>query len=1087
MKRIFFVVFSLLLPLTASADDTDIYLNPAGAAGGEPLVMFSLDYRSNLNSTYPNCSDVNSPSCAEAEYFRDNGLGGDLPSSGELIFFDVLRLALKLVLSEVSGIQLGLMMNHDNKNNCEGPPGKKGCSNGGYIMRGFQSLKPGDSNGSLSEFLTILNSIPTPQGNQSHSYQGKELFFEFFRYLTGQDVYNGHNGYLDFAGNSNKNLDQEFPAIDWDSRIENSTGTTYQSPLAAATDCTSIYTINLMFQVSNQEDDSDSAITASRAAGGMGGINLSGNRNSFDTVIGYLHDVDLAPASNPFGTAVPAIDGIQNVTSYFIVDPTKINNKTTAYAQAGGTERPLSLSENPEELVATLRAILDQILSVSTTFVAASVPVNVFNRASIVDNVYIALFQAFQEPRWTGNLKKLTLGPVTLADGSTELVLKDARNQPAVAGDGRIELDALTFWTDKNNLPPPDTSAGEVAERDGRHVARGAAGHKIPGFISGNPGIANGTAGARTLFYDKAGALTALDVNDTVASDLQSDLGAADLDEAKELLRFMRGLDIDVYNAPETFGTLAPREWILGDPLHSRPLPINYGARGSYSATNPAIYIAMAANDGFLHMFRNTTTGGAESGEEVWAFAPRETMGLQKNLLANAPATGTEPPHPYTIDGAPVAITRDVNQDGTISGTGEYAWLFVGMRRAGSSYYALNVTNPESPSLMWKIDPSNSDFSELGLSFSTPQTGMVSIPDGSGGTETVPVLVFAGGYDTNKDDRSTFPPTADTKGFAIYVVNAETGALIWKARKAASTGSVNSKVYGHADMVHSIPSDVTAVDTNGDSLLDRVLVGDTGGNLWRAELAGADPSQWSVVKIAALGIDGVSGTPTKADDRRFFHPPDLVLSRDGTGQFDGVLIGSGDRADPLNYGGNVSDAFYLIKDRATAIGTATATSITHSSLPDLTSNCLQTGTEASCSVSLTTGWRFDLNRGTGEKNLARPLTFAGTVFFTTYLPPGSNQSTTCGPSEGGGAFYAVNLADATAVFNFNLTDDSPNDTSGDPNSADDRAEVLKSGGIPAEVVFIPPGKILRPDLNITDAPGTNRFRTFWQRTEEAVN
>ena len=30
--------------------------------------------------------------------------------------------------------------------------------------------------------------MPTPQGNVSHTYQGKELFFEFFRFLTGQGV-----------------------------------------------------------------------------------------------------------------------------------------------------------------------------------------------------------------------------------------------------------------------------------------------------------------------------------------------------------------------------------------------------------------------------------------------------------------------------------------------------------------------------------------------------------------------------------------------------------------------------------------------------------------------------------------------------------------------------------------------------------------------------------------------------------------------------------------------------------------------------------------------------------------------------------
>ena len=35
------------------ADDTDVYINPGSGlpAGSEPMVMFSIDYRSNLGST----------------------------------------------------------------------------------------------------------------------------------------------------------------------------------------------------------------------------------------------------------------------------------------------------------------------------------------------------------------------------------------------------------------------------------------------------------------------------------------------------------------------------------------------------------------------------------------------------------------------------------------------------------------------------------------------------------------------------------------------------------------------------------------------------------------------------------------------------------------------------------------------------------------------------------------------------------------------------------------------------------------------------------------------------------------------------
>ena len=49
------------------------------------------------------------------------------------------------------------------------------------------------------------------------------------------------------------------------------------------------------------------------------------------------------------------------------------------------------------------------------------------------------------------------------------------------------------------------------------------------------------------------------------------------------------------------------REWIFGDALHSRPLPLNYGSIGGYTnPDNPAIYLAVASNDGLLRMIRNT-------------------------------------------------------------------------------------------------------------------------------------------------------------------------------------------------------------------------------------------------------------------------------------------------------------------------------------------------------------------------------------------------------------------------------------------------------------------------------------------------
>jgi type IV pilus assembly protein PilY1 len=1034
---------------TASADDTDVYMNPGAGlpAGSEPMVMFSLDYRPNLGSTACNGGECDT---LIAE--------GYMAPNGPYTFFDVLRGALRKVFDPLEGVRVGLMVNHNNNNNCEGF-GRTKCSNGGYIAMGFDSFVKGDTNGAKARFHNILDSMPTPQGNLSHSYQGKELFFEFFRYLTGQGVYNAHNGYTDFGTRNTHNLDVDFPALSWDESIEHGAKNkpSYVSPLSPVGACSKIYSVNIMFQVSNQEDDSDGAIERPVSDGGFGS-----EQRQFADVIQYLNDADLANGS--YGSA-PDLDDQQNVISYFIVDDTKINTTTKGYARAGGTGVPLALTENPDELVATLQELFKQILSVSTTFVAASVPVNVFNRAEITDNVYIALFQVDGQarPYWVGNVKKLK---ITGANSSTEAgAIVDSLGQPAVAPDGRIRFDALTNWTISGALPPPDLDAGEVAGRDGRVVDRGGAGQRVPGFLSGSPQEANGLGG-RTMYYDRTpSALGAFNVDNTTASALKSDFDVATNADAEELIAFARGLDIDDLDGDND--TNEARDWIFGDALHSRPLPINYGNLGGYTdPDNPAIYLAVATNDGMLRMIRNTTASGADSGEEVWAFVPRRTLEAQKVLRAN----GTGMAHPYTIDGAPVAFIMDVDQDGSIDANdGDRVYLYVGMRRGGKAYYAFDVTNPESPRLMWTIDDSG-DFQELGYTFSNPRVGLVRTATGP-----LPVVMFAGGYDMNKDARGAVG-TNDSEGNAIYVVNAETGALVWKARQGPG-GS--GRVFEHPQLLDSIPSTLAAGDTDGDGFTDRLVVGDTGGNIWRADIHGADVSNWKLTLLASVGRHsaGASGIAT---DRRFFHRPDLVLSKDSDGLFDAVVIGSGNRPDPLDKGGMPTNFTYMIKDRRTAPGSGIDTGLQHGDFGDVTDNCLQTA--GACSVDLSKGWRLQLEEP-GEKVLATPLTIVGKVFFTTYLPQAGGGATACTPSEGGGRLYAVSLQDGTAVINYNSSDDDASNPD-DPNSKADRHVELQSLGIPAEVVSVPPNKILRPDLQIDNVEATTRWRTFWSLAED---
>ena len=77
-----------------------------------------------------------------------------------------------------------------------------------------------------------------------------------------------------------------------------------------------------------------------------------------------------------------------------------------------------------------------------------------------------------------------------------------------------------------------------------------------------------------------------------------------------------------------------------------------------------------------------------------------------------------------------------------------------------------------------------------------------------------PVLIFAGGYDVNKSVLGL--GTSDSMGRGIYIVNADTGALIFSATPAATSTS-NLRVTGMTD---SMPGSVATLDSDGDGKAD---------------------------------------------------------------------------------------------------------------------------------------------------------------------------------------------------------------------------------------------------------------------------
>jgi len=1152
------------------ADDTDIYYT-SFQGNSNPLVMLTLDLRSNLSSTQ--CTDLVSDDCnahlSDTLYYAldlmtykdaahtygpdgvpdsENFKSGDVVDKASLRtawtaainkpdssadtkvrLFDILRAAFQVIINDdkiqKSGLWLGLMIMHEHTQNCVGPASlpnnanQSGCSNGAYVLKGFFQVNDPIER---ADFFKRLAALPMPSnvglppgasGNSTwngHSYQLKELYLEYYRYITGQNMYNGLLGYEDFNSNDDK---KNLPDAGNDSPYVEDVDNYYVAPDPATYDtyssvptrsenyispfetgdiddwaCSGLYIINTVFGTTNQDDDSDDMLETDFPLG----LNVDRNPTQ-DEVIAQLYKTDIL--DDGIGNGIPNVEGDQNVTSFILADTT--NNKQNGWADSGGTDYALSLGDGAA-IKASFEAVFDSIISQSSSLVSSSVPVNVFNRAETLDSSYLAVFQAESGARWPGNIKKLQIGSFEVDNADTvdptdTITVKQIQDANGIAAfdplSGLISANALTFWTDpdgKDVTPddPNDLAEDEVSGKDGNSVKRGGAAQQLYGFNTHasrcygvGPGTANDPNEAyadcfRQLYTENPnspGNLIAFDATDTLATslvheilELDSSVTATDaqIAAAATIISWSRGA-IDVNSSLDT---VTGQRWMMGDILHSKPLPLNYGdsdGSGGYSRDNPNIRLVFGSNDGWFRMIKNTTPGGAESGDEVWGFMPSEMLGIQESLARDiAPASG----HPYGVDGEISALIIDKNSDSNIEGgnnssrsvngttgeigTGDKVFVFFGLRRGGNAYYALDVSNPDAaPELMWKITDADSDFSDLAMSFSTP---LVAIVNYAGRKK--PVVIFGGGYNGgwNSDETARVGKdvsglgTSDAKGNAVYVVDALTGDLIWKAVK---TGSPSDSLYAQDGLVHSIASPFAFADSDRNGITDLGYVGDTGGNVWRLDMPeyssaiddatdqnGDSRDRWSLTKLANLGGSML------ADDRRFFQEPDIVLARDsiivdGVAEdrdYIGVAISSGDRTHPREVA--VNNFMYYLKDPLIQSGSGITRSapIEHvasaaTGLPDITSLCVS-GDEALClAEDLSGGWKLSLG-ATGEKGFSTPRVFFGTIYFNTYLPEGTADQGSCTIGGLGSArSYAVTLSNGSVPDSKDIDDPDEDD------------------------------------------------------------
>lgn len=621
------------------------------------------------------------------------------------------------------------------------------------------------------------------------------------------------------------------------------------------------------------------------------------------------------------------------------------NNFLNKLAVNGGGD--FYQADDSVQLLAAFKTILSSVQDVNTTFVSPGVAVNQLNRLTHKDELYFALFRPEEGTLWPGNVKKYKI--------SGETVL-DSLGVPAVdSSTGFFNTNSKSYWS---------------LDVDGNDVRKGGAISKldlvrnmytfddVPGSImlSGNK------------FEEGNNAIT------------ESDLAVTqEIDPAQtreRVLKWARG--VDLFDA-DGDGSTTDINYMMGDPIHSQPVIVNY------NATDSDIFVA--TNHGFLHSF------DANTGEENFAIIPRELLGNLHDFYENNSSFN----HIYGLDGD--MVYREANGK---------RYLYIGMRRGGNDYYVIDITQRHSPKLAFKIDGGSAAFSNMGQSWSRPIITKVNV----GGT-VKDVMIIGGGYDENQDGKTV--RSADTVGNSVYIIDANNGNLLWEASRTNADLNL-------ADMQYSIPARISVIDRDNDGLADHMYVADMGGQLFRLDIYNGNPAS-TLVKgklLAKLGGD------PESENRRFYYGPDVAEVVMGDEAYYAVAIGSGFRAGPLNTA--INDNFYMIKDKG-IFQRNSNNEFTHPSsafeltdLYDATDHLLTSSSASQKNLATQAfankdGWYIRLTTG-GEKVLAAPLILDYQIFFTTYVPAVSSASL-CAPPTGNSRAYLVNLFNGNSATDLN--------------------------------------------------------------------
>jgi type IV pilus assembly protein PilY1 len=492
---------------------------------------------------------------------------------------------------------------------------------------------------------------------------------------------------------------------------------------------------------------------------------------------------------------------------------------------------------------------------------------------------------------------------------------------------------------------------------------------------------------------------------------LNAVLGTTD-DLGEQRVDYLRGDQ----SQEQTNGPFRKRSGLLGDVVNSNPIYVgtqsfgynrldeSEGGGDAYLAfvdakksRTPALYVG--GNDGMLHAF-NADNDAAVGGTELFAFVPNGVY-TNLSLLTSPEYTG----HRYFVDGS--SWVGDAYLDS--------AWksVLVGTTGAGGrSVFALDVTDPASPSVLWELtdeNDGNSDNTLLNLGYTLPQPHIVhtnsntsiqakDINNNSVNADFKWVAVVANGYVNSTDNYS---------GKAVlFIIDLATGARLEIDTEAAGLGDDILPKNGLSTPV--------VIDYNQDLKADWAYAGDLAGNLWKFDLTSSNPGNWKVA-ISSGGHPGplfvactVAGPDCSPANRQPITGKPQV-GRVGSEQSTGVMVffGTGkyfEDNDSAVVPSPQVQTFYGLWDKQLTPEDTPAPIDSRGRLvqqtvtEEVTADGNQKNIKTTAAVRLTSdnvvnyasqppdlGWYIDLP-SSGERVVTDPLLYEDRIIFSTFLP-----------------------------------------------------------------------------------------------------